>query len=103
MTHLSFLSACLPAVIGLCLVSPQAQSAEPDETKKWTATKMFEKKDADGDGFLTLDELKKGMKGKQLEGAEKRFKRLDADGDGKVSLEELKAGFAAGGQKKKKD
>jgi Ca2+-binding EF-hand superfamily protein len=77
--------------------------AEEKAKKKPDPAKMFEKKDADGDGFLTLDELKKGMKGKQLEGAEKRFKRLDADGDGKVSLEELKAGFAAGGQKKKKD
>ena len=61
---------------------------------------MFEKKDADGDGALTLDEFKKGMKDKQLEG-EKRFKRLDADGDGKVTLEEMKAGLAKMGQKKK--
>ena len=64
---------------------------------------MFEKKDANGDGSLTLDEFKKGMKEKQLEFAEKRFKRLDADGDGKVTLDELKAGLAGMGQKKKKE
>jgi hypothetical protein len=58
MTHLSFLSACLPASIGLCLISPQAQLAEKDETKKWTATKMLQKKDTHKDGFLTLDEFK---------------------------------------------
>ena len=61
---------------------------------------MFEKKDANSDGSLTLEELKAGMKGKQLENVEKRFEKLDKDGDGKVSLEEFKAGM--GQQKKKK-
>ena len=75
--------------------------AEEKAKKKPDPAKMFEKKDADGDGALTLDEFKKGMKDKQLEGAEKRFKRLDADGDGKVTLEEMKAGLAKMGQKKK--
>jgi len=51
---------------------------------------------------LTLDEFKKGMKEKQLEGAEKRFKRLDADGDGKVTLEELKAGLPLAARKRRK-
>jgi Ca2+-binding EF-hand superfamily protein len=75
--------------------------AEETAKKKPDPAKMFEKKDADGDGALTLDEFKKGMKDKQLEGAEKRFKRLDADGDGKVTLDEMKAGLAKMGQKKK--
>ncbi len=82
------------------LVSGVAK-AEEKARKKPDPAKMFEKKDADGDGALTLDEFKKGMKDKQLEGAEKRFKRLDADGDGKVTLEEMKAGLAKMGQKKK--
>ena len=75
--------------------------AEEKARKKPDPAKMFEKKDADGDGALTLDEFKKGMKDKQLENAEKRFQRLDADGDGKVTLEEMKAGLAKMGQKKK--
>ena len=75
--------------------------AEEKAKKKPDPAKMFEKKDADDDGALTLDEFKKGMKDKQLEGAEKRFKRLDADGDGKVTLDEMKAGLAKMGQKKK--
>ena len=83
-------------------VSSVAQ-AEEKAKKKPDPAKMFEKKDANGDGSLTLDELKKGMKEKQLEFAEKRFKRLDADGDGKVTLDELKAGLAGMGQKKKKE
>ena len=77
--------------------------AEEKAKKKSDPAKMFEKKDADGDGALTLDEFKKGMKEKQLETAEKRFKKLDKDGDGKVTLEEMKAGLAAMGQKKKKE
>ena len=56
MTHLPLFSACLPVVIGLCLISPQAQSAKKDETKKGTATKMFDKKDTDKDSFLGFEE-----------------------------------------------
>lgn len=41
--------------------------AEEKAKKKPDPAKMFEKKDADGDGALTLDEFKKGMKEKQLE------------------------------------
>ena len=102
MTHVSFLSACLPAVISFCLVSPHAQSAEKDETKKWTATKMFEKKDTDQDGFLTFDEFKYGRNEKFLENAKKRFHALDTNQDNKVSLDELKAGWADMTRNKKK-
>ena len=102
MTHVSFLSACLPAVIGLCLISPQAQSAGQDETKKWTATRMFEKKDTDQDGFLTFDEFKHGRNEKFLQNAEKRFHSLDTNQDDKVSLDELKAGWAGMTRNKKK-
>ena len=94
MTHLSFLSACLLAGIGLCLGNPQAQSAEKDETQEWTATKMFEKKDTDQDGFLTFEEFKHGRNEKFLENAETRFHALDTNQDNKVSLDELKAGWA---------
>ena len=94
MTHLPFVSACLLAVIGLCLGCPQAQSAEQDEPKKWTATKMFEKKDTDQDGFLTFEEFKHGRNEKFLENAETRFHALDTNQDNKVALDELKAGWA---------
>ena len=102
MTHLSFFSACLPAAIGLCLISTQAQSAEKDETKKWTATRMFEKKDTDQDGFLTFDEFKHGRNEKFLQNAEKRFQSLDTNQDDKVSLDELKAGWAGMTRNKEK-
>ena len=48
--------------------------AEEKAKKKPDPAKMFEKKDADGDGALTLDEFKKGMKDKQLE-AQKNVSR----------------------------
>jgi Ca2+-binding EF-hand superfamily protein len=56
--------------------------------------KAFSRKDANSDGFLTLDEFKMGMKDKQLENADKRFKKIDADADGKVSFDEFKAGMS---------
>ena len=55
--------------------------------------KAFARKDANSDGFLTLDEYKTGMKDKQLEKADKRFKKIDTDGNGKVSFDEFKAGM----------
>jgi Ca2+-binding EF-hand superfamily protein len=102
MTHLPLFSACLPVVIGLCLISPQAQSAEKDETKKWTATKMFEKKDTNKNGFLTLEEFKQGGSEKFFQNAEKRFSKLDTNHDDKVSLDELKSGWADMTRNKKK-
>jgi len=102
MTHLPFVSACLLAGIGLCLGSPQAQSAEKDENKKWTATKMFEKKDIDQDGFLTFDEFRQGRNEKFLQNATKRFQALDTNEDDKVSLDELQTGWADMTRNKKK-
>ena len=55
--------------------------------------KAFSRKDADSDGFLTLDEFKKGMKDRQLGNADRRFKKIDADSDGRVSFDEFKAGM----------
>ena len=55
--------------------------------------KTFAKKDANSDGFLTVDEYKSGMKDKQLKNADKRFKKSDTSGDGKLSFEEFKAGM----------
>jgi Ca2+-binding EF-hand superfamily protein len=55
--------------------------------------KVFKRKDANGDGKLTIDEFKTGMKDKALANADKRFKRVDANGDGAVSLDEFKAGM----------
>jgi hypothetical protein len=55
--------------------------------------KLFSRKDANSDGFLSLDEYKTGMKDKQLEKADKRFKKIDGNGDGKVSFDEFKAGM----------
>ena len=83
-------------------MSPHAQSADQGENSKWTATKMFEKKDTDMDGFLSIEEFKHGRSEKFLENAEKRFSVLDTNHDEKVSLEELMAGWADMTRNKKK-
>jgi hypothetical protein len=49
-------------------------------------SKVFERKDADGDGKLTLEEFTATDRPTPAE----RFKAADADGDGFVTAEELK-------------
>jgi Ca2+-binding EF-hand superfamily protein len=69
--------------------------------KERDPAKFFDKKDANGDGFLTLDEFKAGMPEKAAGKADQRFKKLDADGDNKVSRDEFKAGMEKGPKRKK--
>ena len=86
--------------LGLSAALTSSARAEDKPKKKPDPAKIFAKKDANGDGSLTLEELKSGMKGKALDNVEKRFEKMDKDGNGKVSLEEFEA--AIGQQKKKK-
>jgi Ca2+-binding EF-hand superfamily protein len=86
--------------LGLSAALTSSARAEEKPKKKPDPAKIFAKKDANGDGSITLEEMKSGMKGKQLENVEKRFEKIDKDGNGKVSLEEFEA--AIGQQKKKK-
>jgi len=102
MKQFHFNPAFFHIAVGLCLISPHAQSAEKDENSKWTATKMFEKKDTDMNGFLSIEEFKHERSEKFLKNAEKRFSVLDTNHDEQVSLEELKAGWADMTRNKKK-
>ena len=81
----------LPIVAFLCLAAASTAIAAP--AKAPDPQKIFSKKDANSDGFLTLEEFKTGLKDKPLETAEKRFKKSDTDGDGKLSFDEFKAGL----------
>ncbi len=78
---------------GLHFMSTPVMSAERNDDRKWTPTKMFEKKDTNKDGFLTLEEFKQGGNEKFLQNADKRFAKLDTNHDNKVSTDELKAGW----------
>ena len=79
------------AAVACCLAVP-AVAADGDK-KGPNPEKVFQKKDANSDGSLSLEEFKAGMPEKALTRADARFKKLDANSDGKLSLEEFKAGM----------
>jgi len=81
----------LPIMSLVCAAAASTSVAAPATAPD--PQKIFSRKDANSDGFLTLDEFKTGLKDKPLETAEKRFKKSDTDGDGKLSFEEFKAGL----------
>lgn len=102
MPRLYFHSTIFCMVISLHFVSTPVMSADRNGDHKWTPTKMFEKKDTNKNGFLTLEEFKQGGSEKFLQNAEKRFSKLDTNHDDKVSLDELKSGWADMTRNKKK-
>jgi Ca2+-binding EF-hand superfamily protein len=87
----SFAWRLVSAVVVCCCVS--AALAADGERKRPDPEQIFKKKDANGDGALSLEEYKAGMPEKALTRADERFKKLDSSGDGKLSLDEFKAGM----------
>lgn len=102
MPRLYFYSTLFCMAFGLHFMSTPVMSDEGNEDRKWTPTKMFEKKDTNKDGFLTLEEFKQGGNKKFLQNADNRFAKLDTNHDDKVSPDELKAGWADMTRNKKK-
>ncbi len=102
MPRLYFYSTLFCMAFGLHFMSTPVMSDEGNEDRKWTPTKMFEKKDTNKDGFLTPEEFKQGRNKKFLQNADKRFAKLDTNHDDKVSPDELKAGWADMTRNKKK-
>ena len=87
----AFLTVCFSAALFSSFLVPGTAVAQ--DKKAPDPEKTFAKRDANGDGSLTPEEFKTGLKDKALENADKRFKRLDSNGDGKLSLDEFKAGI----------
>ncbi len=64
-------------------LSVQEMQAAAQQNANDRVTKMFEKHDANGDGFLSDDELPKPRR------ADKMFDRIDADSSGGISEQEF--------------
>lgn len=96
-------SCCIRTFVAALACSLVVTAFAADGAKKdRDPAKFFQKKDANSDGFLSLEEFKTGMPEKAAAKAEGRFKSLDTSGDGKVSLDEFKAGMKDHPKKKKK-
>lgn len=89
------------AVLALVFCAPGMAQDEKKKGKGNRATpeETFKKIDADGDGKITKDELKKWVESndrmaklleKDAEFVNKMFDKMDADKNGSVSLEEYK-------------
>lgn len=100
MRFVRWVSLCA-LTLGLIGVAALPASAAEKEKKPRDPAKIFSRRDADGDGKLTLDEFKAGMKEPALAKAEQRFNKIDADGNGTVSLEEFTEAMKAAGKKNK--
>jgi hypothetical protein len=87
------LSLALAFVVAVGMASAQeAKKKEGGRKPAQTKEDMFKAKDKDGDGKLTLEEMKADCKdAKRIEAIEKEFKAKDKDGDGALTLEEFKA------------
>ena len=75
-------------LVGLGGVWSPADAQGQGKTQKTNPEAAFRKRDANGDGVLTLAEFQ-GKKGNAK--AQARFQRLDRDNDGKVTLAEFTA------------
>ena len=88
------------SLVGLAALPLWAAEKEKP-AKPRDPAKIFSRRDADGDGKLTLDEFKAGMKEPAVAKADQRFKKIDADGNGTVSLKEFTDAMKAAPKKKK--
>ncbi|MEO0369878.1 MAG: EF-hand domain-containing protein [Pseudomonadota bacterium] len=70
----------------------RAEGAQSERRAKFL-DRMFERRDANSDGELSLEEMASGK-------TDKMFERADADGDGLISKAEFDAARAARGSKK---
>lgn len=96
------LSPVVRAAMAAVVVSAFVPAAFAQGAKKAPdPNKVFSRKDADGDGKITLDEFKAGMKEPQAEKAGKRFSKLDTNRDGTLSREEFTLGMKEAAEKRK--
>lgn len=90
----SLLAAFVVGSVGIVL-------AEAKDKKK-SQEDVFQQRDTDADGKLTLIEFKGKRQGEKATKATKKFEKMDANGDGSVTREEFDATKGKKGEKKNK-
>ena len=93
--------SCVALTLGLVGLAALPLAAAEKEKKPQDPAKVFSRRDKDGDGQLSLEEFKAGMKEPAVAKADQRFKKIDADGNGTVSLKEFTDSMKAAAKKKK--
>lgn len=84
----------LTALVGLSLlasdVKAMGRGGRPKISSKEAKEAKFKAIDADSDGFISLEEFRKSLKGTGTPGTkiEQEFKKLDKDKDGKLTKAE---------------
>lgn len=82
-------------ILALAITFTHGQDAPAgggQEKKRPDPEKIFKKLDSDGNGSVSLEELKASHKGqKDPAKAEEVFKKIDADSNGSISEQEFKA------------
>jgi Ca2+-binding EF-hand superfamily protein len=88
------------SMLALFIVGTAGVGLAEAKDKQKSQDDVFQQRDTDADGKLTLIEFKGKRQGEKATKATKKFEKMDANGDGSVTREEFDATKGKKGEKK---